>query len=236
MKRKNFTLVEMLTVIAIISILAGLVIPVVIIAQERGRITQAQSDITSLLTALKQLDADYGKVLKKSGSGANSNYSIGGHNIDGTKIYHNVATIDGDVYDGMIAELSVPKNSEFTSSNPVSVNKRKRIYLEAKKGFDPSVDYDTDNNKKTLWRDPWGNPYKVYIKVTRDGEMELPNTRTSATDADNKTIVGDFAIYSYGPNGEDDKGCNVSLDVCIKSSGNDTADHKLHDDIASWDM
>ena len=229
MKRKNFTLVEMLTVIAIISILAGLVIPVVIIAQERGRVTQAQSDITSLLTALKQLDADYGKVLKKSGT----TYSIGSKNIAGTKISDNVATIDGDVYDGMIAELSAPKNEKFSSTNPVSINKRKRIYLEAKKGFDPSADYDTTDNQKTLWRDPWSNPYKIYIKVTRDGELDLPGTGTAS---DPKTIAGDFAIYSFGPNGEDDNGCNVSLDSCIKSSDNSAADHKLHDDIASWDM
>ena len=35
---KNFTLVEMLTVVAIISILAALVIPTVIIAQNKGRV------------------------------------------------------------------------------------------------------------------------------------------------------------------------------------------------------
>ena len=78
-----------------------------------------------------------------------------------------------------------------------------------------------------MWRDPWGNPYMVYIKVTRDGELELPGTN-------DKTIAGDFAIYSFGPNGEDDKGCNVSLDSCITASDRDN--HKLHDDIASWDM
>ena len=69
----RFTLVEMLTVIAIISILAGLIIPVVVIAQERGRETQAKSDIAALMSALKQVETDYGRILKKDGS----NYKMG---------------------------------------------------------------------------------------------------------------------------------------------------------------
>ena len=68
-----FTLVEMLTVIAIIGVLAAIVTPAVILARQRGMVTSAQSDIKSIMTALKQMDADYGKVLKKS----ESKYYIG---------------------------------------------------------------------------------------------------------------------------------------------------------------
>ena len=243
MKRyfSRFTLVEMLTVIAIISILAGIVIPVVIVAQESGRETETKSDITALLTALKQLDTDYGKMLKKS----SSNYKIGDKNVSlsnsdvlsssGTTSSgtNSLATIPAgtsanaqEVYDAMIAELSTPKNKEFTSSNPVSVNLRKKVYLEPKKGFDPTKEYNDENNLPYLWRDPWGNPYTVYIKITKDGIIKLPDT--------NKTIAADAAVYSFGPNGTDDKGCNKSLDGCIYTS--DDANHRLHDDIASWNM
>ena len=58
---RRFTLVEMLTVIAIISILAGLVIPIVIISRQRGRETQAKSDVSALVSArhvnVRQLQA-----------------------------------------------------------------------------------------------------------------------------------------------------------------------------------
>ena len=209
---RRFTLVEMLTVIAIISILAGLVIPIVIISRQRGRETQAKSDIAAIVSAIKKLDADYSKMLYKDGT----NYKIGGKDVD---VSSDIATIDGEVYDAMIAELSAPKAKDVS----VSVNKRKRSYLEPKKGFDPTKTYS--DQKDTLWRDPWGKPYKVYVKVTRDGELELPGCK------DDKTIAADVAVYSFGANGTDDKGCNVELDECI-SSGT----HKNHDDIASWNL
>ena len=239
---RRFTLVEMLTVIAIISILAGLVIPTVIIAQRRGRETEAKSDIAGIVAALKKLDADYGKILKKTGT---NTYQIGGQSVTmksspvldsngNTSSKTSLADIGtGGDYNALIAELSAPGNKKLSS---VSVNSRKRVYLDPKKGFDPSADYDSTSNLQALWRDPWGNPYRIYIKVTGDEFIALPDTRKSASDSDAKGIPSKIAVYSYGPNGDDDKGCNSDLDVCIKSSGNSPSEHKQHDDIASWDL
>lgn len=211
--RHNFTLTEVLTVIAIIGILAAITTPVVIMSRDRGRGAQAQGDISAIVTALKQMDSDYHRVLDKNGK-------IGGKSVSATS---GVAKVDGDAYDAMIAELSAPKSGGLT----VSVNKRKKIYLDPRKEFDPSKDYnkvDADSNidnKAALYRDPWGNPYVVYIKVARDDSLAIPDT--------SKTIPGNFAAYSFGPNGTDDKGCNADLENCI-SSGT----HRDHDDIASW--
>ncbi|MCI5778658.1 MAG: type II secretion system GspH family protein [Lentisphaeria bacterium] len=233
---RRFTLVEMLTVIAIISILAGLVIPVVIIAQERGRETQAKSDIASLVSALKQLDADYGKMLKKT----NGKYCIGNKDLPGENLRDNKkmngSGTDEDslaevsykknneypFYNALIAELSAPKNAGLT----VSVNSRKKIYLEPKKGFDPAKSYSDDANTPYLWRDPWGNPYRIYIKVKGDDFIALPDTE--------KNIASKIAVYSCGPNGTDDKGCSNALDSCIVDG--ESNNHKMHDDIASWDL
>ena len=224
--RHNFSLTEVLTVIAIVGILAAITAPVVIMSRDRGRETQAKGDITAIVTALKQLEADYHRVI---GSGNKF-----GNTDSGISVASNVATLpvveeDGKIntigYDAMIAELSAPKNSGLT----VSVNKRKKIYLDPKKEFDPSKEYDkvdaTNNidNKAALYRDPWGNPYVVYIKVTRDEQLAIPGT--------SKTIPGNFAAYSFGANGTDDKGCNADLENCI-SSGT----HRDHDDIASWNI
>ena len=112
--RHNFSLTEVLTVIAIVGILAAITAPVVIMSRDRGRVAQAQGDITAIVTALKQMHADYGKVLGKD-------------NKIGTKtvsVDSNIATVTGDAYNAMIAELSAPKNSTLT----VSVNKRKKIF------------------------------------------------------------------------------------------------------------
>lgn len=210
-KRHNFTLVEMLTVIAIIAILAGIVTPVVIISKQRGLKSRAESEITSIISALKQLDADYGKVLKKTAT-ANT-YEIGSQTVTAAD---NIATVTGTVYDAMIAELSAPKNSGLT----ISVNKRKKVYLEPQKGFNPAEAYTGQTG--LLYRDPWGNPYKIMVKVTKDDELKLNAA---------KTIVGNYAVYSFGPDKKDNNGCSADLDVCIS-----TGDHKNHDDIASWNL
>lgn len=220
--RHNFTLTEVLTVIAIIGIIAAITTPVVIMSRDRGRVAQAQGDITAIVTALKQLEADYHKALKKAG---NDDYYIGGKKVSKSGDVAIIPKKDNEndddehpIYDAMIAELSAPKSSGLT----VSVNKRKKIYLDPKKEFDPSKAYAADDNQKAaLYRDPWGNPYIVYIKITRDDSLAIPDT--------SKTIPGNFAAYSFGPNGTDDKGCNADLENCI-SSGT----HRDHDDIASW--
>ncbi len=217
-QRHNFTLTEVLTVIAIIGILAAITAPVVIMSRDRGRVAQAQGDITAIITALKQLEADYHKVI-----GTGNKF---GNTDTGITVTSEVATVTGNGYDAMIIELSAPKIKKNESTPfPVSVNKRKKIYLDPKKEFDPSMKYDdyTDDQTASLYRDPWGNPYVVYIKVTRDEQLAIPGT--------SKTIPGNFAAYSCGPNGTDDKGCNADLENCI-SSGT----HRDHDDVASWNI
>ena len=212
-KRNNFTLVEMLTVVAIIGILAGLVIPTVIIAKNRGQVTQAKTDISSIMTALKQVKTDYGRILLSKGE----------INTDDIKasVASDIATIKDTAFDGFIAELSAPKNSGLTQTASSRINKRKKVYLDPKNGFDPTKKYN--EQKESLYRDPWGSPYIVYVKMKNTSELAIPGTT--------KTIPSDVAIYSWGPNGTDDGGCNVELDTCI-SSGN----HKNHDDIASWNL
>ena len=62
MKRRLFTLVEMLVVIGIIGILAGIAIPVVLKMKDKGKETQARADINSIQLAIKQYEADYGTL------------------------------------------------------------------------------------------------------------------------------------------------------------------------------
>ena len=214
---RRFTLVEMLTVVAIIGILAGLIIPTVIIAQNRGRVTQAKSDIASIITAMKQFKSDYNRILPSDGT------------INGStkaSVSSKIATVSGDAYDTFIAEISAPKTSGLGTDAKKRINKRKKVYLDPQNGFDPTADYNSAANIEKLWRDPWGNRYVVFVGVDSDHALKM---------ADNsKTLATGLAAYSFGPNGIDDNGCNVELDACQnKATG---ANHKLCDDISSWNM
>ena len=215
-KRSKLTLVELLVVIGIIAILAGLILGAVSLSQSSARNTQAKSDMASIILALRGVENTYGKLVNKGTAKFN------GKSVSVKKSQNDNDTwlIDGDAYDAFIAELSVPKNEGVTSLN---INKRKVVFLEPKAGFDPSKKYaEDDTQKANLWRDPWGNIYNVYINVEDEKYIKI----------DSKTIASDIAVYSFGANGTDDGGCHADLETCEKSGDSDN--HKLHDDIASW--
>ena len=225
-KRHNFTLVELLVVIGIIAILAGLILGAVSISQTSARNTQAKSDMASIIMALRAVETTYGKIVntanKFNGEEADKKKSV---NDKDTWILGNSES--EDAYDNFIAELSVPKDEKFIKNNNNNkeflgnINKRKLVFLEPKSSFDPSKAYNADDTQiAALWRDPWGKRYVIFINVNGEKYIKISNK---------KNVASDIAIYSCGPNGEDNEGCNADLDTCI-SSGT----HKNHDDVASW--
>ena len=218
---RRFTLVELLIVVGIIAVLAGLVLPAVIGGIRQGKITQAKSDLAAIMMALKGVEGTYGKMVKADGS----DYKFGGKTLTVTNGFismggDNSETDDATVaYNALIAELSVP--NKVSSLN---INKRKIKFLEPRAAFNPEKDYDHADNKPQLWRDPWGKPYKILINVTGEDSVKVGKDG-------GKPLAVKAAGYSCGPNGTDDKGCNANLNDCINT---DTA-HKLHDDVTSWD-
>ena len=191
MKKRNFTLVELLVVIGILAILASLIIPAVIGAKQQGRITQARADMSSLRTAFEGMAKDYnGRMVKKDGS----DYKLGNHSLEKSSSDSGCVTIDEtsatDRYCDAIAELSDPSNTDLT----VSLNKRKIKYLDPRPEYDPSKSPTNDDNKANTWLDPWGNPYR--IRINFDGTEKI----TDPSDA-SKKLSGRIILWSLGPDG-----------------------------------
>ncbi len=216
-QKQTFTLVELLVVIGIIAILAGLVIPAVIRAQQQGRITQAKSDMATILLALKGVESTYNKMV-------NGDSSFDGKTAKTDSAFPNCIILGGgndtsvDAYDCFIAELSVPNKV----STP-NINKRKIKFLDPNPKFDPTKNYSDADNLPYLWRDPWGNRYVIIINTQL--KDEIPNPATYDT-TPKKSLAAKAIVYSYGPNGEDNKAKNILYDVGSPTS--------TCDDIASW--
>jgi len=227
MKRyRHFTMVELLVVVGIIALLAGLVTPAVISAQRQGRITQAKSDMHAILMALKGVEGAYGKMVKVNASKVNFNAKK--VSVTGSAPYQYVvlggADEEGDdtdksslAYDAMIAELTDPGNSGLSARN---INKRKKVFLDPKSNYDPSAAYNSADNLPLLWRDPWGNRYRVFINT--NDNIGIPNPA-----APTRTLAVKAAVVSLGPNGTWDDAKNIDF----PDEGSPSGDA---DDIASW--
>ncbi|HJO92048.1 MAG TPA: type II secretion system protein [Victivallales bacterium] len=58
--RVRFTLIELITVIAIISILVAILLPTLSSVREKARKTQAKAEMNSIITAIKSYESTYG--------------------------------------------------------------------------------------------------------------------------------------------------------------------------------
>ena len=73
---------------------------------------------------------------------------------------------------------------------------------------------------RSLPLDPWGNPYVIMLNIDGSNEIAVPAAKAGVDDINLATSI---AIYSYGPNGEDDGGRNQ------ENGGDD-----FTDDITGW--
>ena len=182
--RQAFTMVELLVVIVIIAVLAGLLMPAIIGGIKKAEITHAQSDIKLFETAMNAYYADYHKYAEQykdpQGGVVDHRYThyprltatLRGSNLPGG----NVATMLGTV-----------------GNNWLNQNPKGKIYLQIR---DSSI---CTNGVETYalvikatrgdFMDPWGNRYVVVADWSQDGKVS----------ADGETVMQPLAIWSWGP-------------------------------------
>jgi len=226
LQRRAFTLVEMLVVIAIIAILAGILIPVVGRAKTKAKVAASRVEMAGLETAIKSYKNDYNRwPIPKKPIGSTRWANMGGDFTYGVKDSNYVTPSNEALMDILMAEdRQRPDVPDFPLGyNPKhSRNPKKNVYIEPKEsgeanGFPGLSLYDASDsvNMSGRFHDPFGNPYLISIDLNGDGFcadhaylnpvvsggdlVGLVSFKPSPTDPDIYGYKGGVMIWSAGP-------------------------------------
>ncbi|MBU0677533.1 MAG: type II secretion system GspH family protein [Verrucomicrobia bacterium] len=146
-RSQGFTLVELLVVVAIIAILAGMLFPVASTVRKAAKKAQAKTEISAIHGAIRSYLTEYGKLpLKQSDQGADNDVKYTG---DDCKKLIQILTGEPAVGTG----------------NAIIYNRREIRFLESQKGASDGE-----------YEDPWGTQYAVVMDATYDERIQFSGT------------------------------------------------------------
>ena len=229
-KKTAFTLIELLAVIAIMGILAGILMPALSKAREKAKVGKCIATIASLQTALSMYQVDYGVYPASSDSGTQRNGNSHHGDFDG-------------VPNNFVAALTAS-----TKGGPYMEFKGKDLYDDGS---------STGSGHKYVLKDPWGNAYIYVCRKARDGSIVSssygpfhPDTTTPSnnsyniyslgpdkkTDDDDTSAPADFIDYSSHGVGDWNESEMYDHNKCGDwNDSNIDSDNFRYDDINSWD-
>jgi prepilin-type N-terminal cleavage/methylation domain-containing protein len=199
-KSDGMTLIEILVVISIIALLAGMIVPAVGRAKVRATIAKAKVEMNDIKGAISAYRADYS--LLPASPTANSMTRDQVYGTRGVLGYSGLAVTNGFGYEESNAELILILTASSTNQFPGAVNPvnesnarntKKTSYLNAKQnsGTGPGLGYDA------VYRDPWGNPYIVTLDLNYDDYVQPAIYRLDAV-GQQSGLVGFYGMIRRG--------------------------------------
>jgi prepilin-type N-terminal cleavage/methylation domain-containing protein len=189
-RTKAFTLIELLTVIAIIGVLVALLFPAIKSALLRAETTKAQTAISGLSTAFRSYYTEYGKWPVADTIPANSNltYTVDTNFVALLQGADNTASLTG-------GSSAPPPPFSPVSTSILQRNPRRIRFLEFKQA---------DLDPKVGLLDPWKGAYYCRFDQSYANDVTDPFNDTSANPT--KVNAG-FLIWSAGPDGQFNSTC-----------------------------
>ena len=179
--RRAFTLVELLTVMTIILLLAGMLLPAVLGIVKRGDIALAKSDVRLIEAAVLNYLGDYGKFPNQSSGTGQYTYN------QGSDYLMLMATLRGSNISGS-ASAFVGGGSGWPNQNP-----RGKVFLDIS---DKNIVTNTAVIASQVaaqfgeLADPWGNRYQVVADWSMQGNLQADGDALQ-----NRRV----AVWSWGP-------------------------------------
>jgi prepilin-type N-terminal cleavage/methylation domain-containing protein len=234
---RGFTLIEMLVVIAIIAILAGILLPTLSYAKTVAKKRIAKTEMVSLAAAIHQYEAEYNRMPASKDAEICAqdpgypNFTFGTIEQDGRVLAApQIASYGNATYKASNAELVAILRTGKLAVTPALAaiaekrNPRHLVLFEAKLATSttmPGIGPDG------VLRDPWGNPYIISLNMndsgqTIDGVYGL--LRKFAPGDLGPEINAPVLIWSFGPDGKASDDTNVGINGGVNK-----------DNILSWD-
>jgi prepilin-type N-terminal cleavage/methylation domain-containing protein len=193
-KRNAFTLVELLTVIAIIGILAAMLLPVLATVSKHAKMTKARLEINDLVTDIQAYDQAYGRFPVSHAAQAaaaltgaqNGNYDFtyGGTFstvLIGTQVPRpgsNIILSNNEVVSILMDYTNFPGTTTATVNTNHQSNPQGTKFLNAKmSGWNPTLPNQVGPppggvDAMLTYRDPWGNPYIISMDLNYDDQCQ----------------------------------------------------------------
>jgi prepilin-type N-terminal cleavage/methylation domain-containing protein len=200
-----FTLIELLTVIAIIAVLMSILIPVAITVREQGRRADAKNTCLQIVTAVKQYYQEYGKfppvvddeVRDRINPKAEKDIIVGDDAmsapVPNNALFHTLRAI-----------AKAPNTDHQYNRRRISFFQSKMVTTvsQPRNGFydrGPDGRIPPPNQDGALY-DPWGHQYGVIMDANHDDRIDLVGFYTdfAGTDPDSglapRESVGAFSM------------------------------------------
>ena len=204
--QKAFTLIELLIVIAIIGVLAGMLATSLASAQRKTKIRLAKAQMNELAAVIQAYESEYGRMpcskdVLTSLTAGSPDFTFG---TAGLSISPNIISTANGGYQAnnaeIIAVLRPSGNPSFTTLFN-TLNPRRVALFNAKDAIAPN---GPGVGADGVLRDPFGNPYIITLDLNDDNICQdgFYYPLTQRTEGTGLLIPGQVMIWSFGPDGK----------------------------------